>query len=106
MPLEMLQKVVASLTCACGKPLVGRTCGSKECVSKRQHHHSGRPMEFGPGLHSMRAKAGPSRCPFCRKDLVENRTGRKAKTCGAKECLTAYQKHYRRDYRRARSIYS
>ena len=60
-----------------------------------------RPHTTAPGLERMRVHTCAGLCPFCLDPVKNNPTGRKSVTCGDQVCRTAYQRCYRRDYRRA-----
>ncbi len=53
-----------------------------------------------PGLARMKLSSEPGDCPFCDQKLANNPSGRKAHTCGAPECRTAWMRCYQRDRRR------
>lgn len=54
----------------------------------------------GVGLAQMKAATPAGQCPFCDDALRHNTTGRKAHTCGAPECKTAWFRCWRRDHSR------
>jgi len=55
-------------------------------------------------LDDMQADTPPHLCPLCHDELPPSRGPRARRICGAPECVTAYQRLYRRAYRRRATV--